>query len=220
MAQGINRLNALQVTRLKKPGYHADGAGLYLSIKPSGAKSWIFRYRRDGREREMGLGSANTFSLSEARERALAQRKLLADGNDPLGFKRAVERQRKMELASVITFDRAAESYIASHRAGWKNAKHADQWVNTLATYASPVIGALPVAEVMTVHVMRVLEPIWRDKTETATRLRGRIESILAWCTVQGLRTGDNPAQWRGHLDQLLPKPSAVTKTGNHAALD
>jgi len=220
MAQGINRLNALQVTRLKKPGYHADGAGLYLSIKPSGAKSWIFRYRRDGREREMGLGSANTFSLSEARERALAQRKLLADGNDPLGFKRAVERQRKMELASVITFDRAAESYIASHRAGWKNAKHADQWVNTLATYASPVIGALPVAEVMTVHVMRVLEPIWRDKTETATRLRGRIESILAWCTVQGLRTGDNPAQWRGHLDQLLPKPSAVAKAGNHAALD
>ncbi|MFC3934765.1 Arm DNA-binding domain-containing protein, partial [Acidovorax facilis] len=131
MGLGINRLTALKVQRLKQPGYHADGAGLYLCVKPSGAKSWIFRYRFAGREREMGLGSLVTFGLADARERALAQRRLLADGKDPLDIKHAA--QARQSRADVLVFDTAAARYIASHRAGWKNAKHAEQWTNTLA---------------------------------------------------------------------------------------
>ena len=219
MAQGINRLTALQVARLKKPGYHADGAGLYLSIKASGAKSWIFRYRRDGREREMGLGSANTFTLAEARERAMEQRKILVAGRDPLATRREAQIGRRMAEASSITFDAAAATYIESHRPGWKNAKHAEQWVNTLATYASPVFGPLPVSEVSTELVMRVLKPIWTTKTETASRLRGRIEKILDWCKVQGYRDGDNPAAWRGHLENLLSAPKKTKAIEHHPAL-
>lgn len=219
MGYGINRLTALQVARLKTPGYHADGGGLYLSIKPSGAKSWIFRYRYGGKEREMGLGSFNTFTLAEARERALIQRKMLADGSDPLGFKRAEQLARSMAAANIITFDQAAETYIASHRAGWKNEKHAEQWTNTLATYASPVFGSLPVGQITTALVMRVLEPIWKKKTETASRVRGRIEKVLDWCKVHGYREGDNPAAWRGHLDNLLSAPQKTKKVEHHPAL-
>lgn len=219
MGYGINRLTALQVARLKTPGYHPDGGGLYLSIKPSGAKSWIFRYRYGGKEREMGLGSLNTFTLAEARERALEQRKMLADGNDPLGFKRAAQLARSMAAANIITFDQAAETYIESHRAGWKNQKHAEQWTNTLATYASPVFGALPVGQITTALVMRVLEPIWKTKTETASRVRGRIEKVLDWCKVHGYRDGDNPAAWRGHLDNLLSAPQKTKKVEHHPAL-
>ena len=219
MGIGINRLTALQVQRLKQPGYHADGAGLYLCVKPSGAKSWIFRYRFAGREREMGLGSLVTFGLADARERALAQRRLLADGKDPLDIKHAAQAQQRQSRADVLAFDAAAARYIASHRAGWKNAKHAEQWTNTLATYASPVLGALAVSEIQTHHVMRVLEPIWVDKTETASRLRGRLERVLDWCKVQGYRTGDNPAAWRGHLENLLSAPKKTMVVKHHAAL-
>jgi integrase len=219
MGYGINRLTALQVARLKTSGYHADGGGLYLSIKPSGAKSWIFRYRYGGKEREMGLGSFNTFTLAEARERALVQRKLLADGGDPLASKRAAQLARSMAAANIITFDQAAETYIKSHRAGWKNEKHAEQWTNTLATYASPVLGALPAGQITTALVMRVLEPIWATKTETASRVRGRIEKVLDWCKVHGYRDGDNPAAWRGHLENLLSAPQKTKKVEHHPAL-
>ena len=220
MAKLTERLTPLSVTKCTKPGYYPDGGRLYLSVKASGAKSWIFRYRFGGREREMGLGSISVFTLPEARARANQAAKMLADGLDPMAERDRARAEAKLAAANQLTFDAAAEQYIKAHRAGWKNAKHADQWTNTLATYASPVIGAMPVAGVKTEHVMRVLEPIWRDKTETATRLRGRIESVLSWCTVQGFRAGDNPAAWRGHLDQLLPKPGAVAKVENHAALD
>jgi integrase len=220
MGKLIDRLNPLTVAKCTKPGYYPDGNRLYLAVKASGAKSWIFRYRFGGREREMGLGGVSVFTLAEARGRAKDVAKLLADGLDPMAERDHARAEAKLAAANQLSFDAAAERYIKSHRAGWKNAKHADQWINTLATYATPVVGSMPVANVKTEHVMRVLEPIWRDKTETATRLRGRIESILAWCTVQGYRAGDNPAAWRGHLDQLLPKPSAVAKAGNHAALD
>lgn len=219
MATGIDRLTALEVKKLTRPGYHADGGGLYLSIKPTGAKSWIFRYRRDGKEREMGLGSLNTYSLAEARKRAKLQRQILDDGNDPLAFKRAVKLERKMAEANLITFDKAAETYIASFKTSWKNAKHADQWVNTLATYASPVIGDMPVADVSTALVMRILSPIWAEKTETASRVRGRIEKILGWAKTQGYRTGDNPAAWRGHLENLLGAPKKTTSVEHHPAL-
>lgn len=219
MAYGINRLTALQVTKLRKPGYHADGGGLYLCIKASGAKSWIFRYRFGGKEHEMGLGSLNTFSLADARERAMEQRKLLADGKDPLGFKRAAQLERSMADTSIITFDAAAQSYIASQKHGWKNEKHAEQWTNTLATYASPVFGKLPVGEIETALVMRVLHPIWASKTETASRVRGRIEKVLDWCKTQGYRQGDNPARWKGHLENLLSAPKKTKTVEHHPAL-
>ena len=215
----VNRLTALQVQKLSKPGYHADGAGLHLCVKATGGKSWIFRYRFGGKEREMGLGPLHTVSLAEAREKALAQRKLLLEGVDPLAAKQASEVQRKLAEASVITFDSAATSYIASHRAGWKNEKHAEQWTNTIATYASPVFGSLPVADVTTALVLRVLQPIWTTKTETASRVRGRVEKILDWCKTQGYRTGDNPAAWRGHLENLLSAPQKTKKVEHHPAL-
>lgn len=215
----INRLTALQVQKLSKPGYHADGAGLHLCVKATGGKSWIFRYRFGGKEREMGLGPLHTISLAEAREKALAQRKMLLDGVDPLAAKHASEVQRKLAEASVITFDTAATSYIASHRAGWKNEKHAEQWTNTLTTYASPVFGSLPVADITTPLVLRVLEPIWTTKTETASRVRGRVEKVLDWCKTQGYRTGDNPAAWRGHLENLLSAPQKTKKVEHHPAL-
>lgn len=215
----VNRLTALQVQKLSKPGYHADGAGLHLCVKATGGKSWIFRYRFGGKEREMGLGPLHTVSLAEAREKALAQRKMLLDGVDPLAAKHASEVQRKLAEASVVTFDAAAASYIASHRAGWKNEKHAAQWENTLATYASPVFGSLPVADITTPLVLRVLQPIWAEKTETASRVRGRVEKILDWCKTQGYRTGDNPAAWRGHLENLLSAPQKTKKVEHHPAL-
>ena len=215
----VNRLTALQVQKLSKPGYHADGAGLHLCVKATGGKSWIFRYRFGGKEREMGLGPLHTVSLAEAREKALAQRKMLLEGVDPLAAKQASEVQRKLAEASVITFDSAATSYIASHRAGWKNEKHAEQWTNTLTTYASPVFGSLPVADITTPLVLRVLEPIWTTKTETASRVRGRVEKILDWCKTQGYRTGDNPAAWRGHLENLLSAPQKTKKVEHHPAL-
>ena len=220
MARSTERLNALQVTKLEKPGYYCDGAGLYLQVSKSGSKSWIMRYTLDGKPCEMGLGSFVTFTLAEARARATAQRKLLADGINPLETKRNDQLIRRMAEASIITFDQAAADYINSNSPAWRNAKHGDQWRNTIATYASPVIGKLPVSKIDTAHVLRILTPIWLEKTETAVRLRGRIEKILDWAKAQGYRTGDNPAAWRGHLDAgLLPAPSKVADAGHHAAL-
>lgn len=219
MGYGINRLTALQVQKLKKPGYHADGAGLHLCVKPTGGKSWIFRYRFGGREREMGLGALHTFSLADARDRALEQRKLVAQGIDPIDHKRAQEAQRKLVAASIITFNTAAAEYIASHRAGWKNEKHAEQWASTLHTYAAPVFGDLPVDQIDTSLIMRVLQPIWTTKTETASRVRGRLEKVWGWCKTQGYCSGDNPAAWRGHLENLLSAPKKTKKVEHHAAL-
>jgi len=219
MARETERLSALQVAKLEKPGYYCDGAGLYLQVSKSGSKSWIMRYALGGKGCEMGLGSFTTFTLAEARQRATAQRKLLADGIDPLAKKHGDQLVKRMAEASIITFDKAAAAFIQANSPAWRNAKHGDQWRNTLATYASPVIGALPVSKIETAHVLRILSPIWATKTETATRVRGRIEKILDWAKVQGYRTGDNPAAWRGHLSEALPTPSKVADAGHHAAL-
>lgn len=220
MARETNKLNALDVAKLEKPGYYFDGGGLYLQVSKSGSKSWIMRYTMAAKPVEMGLGSYQTFTLAEARKRATAQRKLLADGIDPLEKKRSDQLTRRMAEASIITFDKAATAFIEANSPAWRNAKHADQWRNTIATYASPVIGSLPVSKIVTAHVLRVLTPIWLEKTETAVRLRGRIEKILDWSKAQGYRSGDNPAAWRGHLDAgLLPSPSKVADAGHHAAL-
>lgn len=219
MARTTERLNALQVKNLAKPGYYCDGGGLYLQVSKSGSKSWILRYTLAGKPREMGLGSFNAFTLGEARQRATAQRKLLSDGIDPVATRNSDLLARRMAEANIITFDKAATKFIDANSSEWRNAKHGEQWRNTLATYATPVIGKLPVSEITTAHVLRILEPIWSTKTETATRVRGRIEKVLDWAKVQGYRTGDNPATWRGHLQQALPKPSKVTVAGHHAAL-
>lgn len=177
------------------------------------------RYTLNKKPCEMGLGSFVAFSLAEARQRATAQRKLLADGVDPLATKHSDLLAQRMADASVITFSKAATAFIDSNSSAWRNAKHADQWRNTLATYANPVIGEIPVSKIETAHVLRILTPIWSTKTETATRVRGRIEKILDWAKVQGYRSGDNPATWRGHLSEALPNPSKVAKEAHHPAL-
>jgi Integrase len=218
MARQLEKLSALKVNRASTPGYLGDGGGLYLQVSASGSKSWVFRFQLAGRAREMGLGALHTFGLKEARERAQRCRQLVADGIDPIEEKQA-DRQRKQQAdARAVTFGACCEKYIEAHRAGWRNEKHAAQWDATLRTYCA-AIWKLDVAAIDTALVLKCLEPIWLEKTETASRLRGRIESVLAWATVRKFRTGDNPAQWRNHLDQLLPKRSKVQKVEHRAAL-
>lgn len=219
MARSVEKLSALAVSKTVKPGYHGDGAGLWLQVSKSLSKSWIFRYTYAGKQREMGLGAVHTVTLSDARRMAKECRSLLLAGQDPLEVRKAEKVAATLELARMVSFDQCAVAYIASHRSSWKNAKHASQWENTLATYASPIIGALSVAAVDTGLVMKILSPIWNTKTETATRLRSRIENILDWATVSQYRQGENPARWRGHLENLLPNPSKVAKVTHHPAL-
>ncbi len=219
MPRATNKLNQMKVTKTTKPGLYGDGGGLYLQITTSGVKSWLFRYMRAGKARGMGLGPVHTIGLAEARIRALDCRRLLLDDVDPIDARNAERTTKKIAQASEMTFEQCAKKYIEAHRAGWKNAKHADQWTNTLTTYAYPAFDSLPVASIDTALVMKVLEPIWTTKTETATRIRGRIESILDWATVHGYRSGENPARLKGHLDKLLPKRSRVQKVEHHPAL-
>lgn len=211
MARPINRLSARSVAAATAPGYYADGGGLYLQVSRTGTKSWVFRFTLRGRAREMGLGGIGAVNLASARESAAGARKQLAQGIDP------IEARRRTQAAGE-TFGAMAEAYIAANRAGWRSAKHADQWRNTLATHAG-ALSAMPVAEVDTAAVVRVLTPIWATKTETATRLRQRIETVLDFAAVANERRGENPARWRGHLDKLLPRPTRVAKVAHHAAL-
>lgn len=198
---------------------YADGGGLYLQISRSGTKSWIFRFAMEGREREMGLGPVHTIGLSDARLLAAEARKLKLRGEDPIEARRAERQAKKLDDARAMTFKQAAAAYIKANKAGWKNAKHAAQWEATLAAYADPIFGALPVAAVDTGLVMKALEAIWTEKPETASRLRGRVESVLDWATARGYRKGENPARWRGHLEKLLPARSKVKAVEHHAAL-
>jgi integrase len=219
MAHSIARLTSLKLDRLRdKPGMHADGGGLYLQVKNGGA-SWILRYQLNGRTRYMGLGPLVLFGLKEARAKALNAKRLRYEGTDPLEAKRQARIRAHLDVAKAVTFQQAAEKYIAAHKAGWQNAKHADQWKNTLATYAGPVIGTFPVQAIDTALVLKVLEPIWSTKPETASRVRGRIEAILDWAKVRGYCAGENPARWKGHLDHLLPARTKVRQVEHHAAL-
>lgn len=215
VARRSNRLSATKVRAKFLPGYYADGGGLYLQVGKSGSKSWVFRYQRNKERTEMGLGAENAVTLSEAREMARENRHQLAIGRNPLTEKRAALAAER----GTVTFREASNAYITAHAPGWRNAKHAQQWRNTLETYAYPLLGDLPVGEIDTRLVLKVLELIWEVKTETATRLRGRVERILDWATVRSYRSGDNPARWRGHLDTLLAKPTKVHKVAHFAAL-
>ena len=224
MTAKYKRLSALKVSRLianEKSGLYPDGGGLYLQKKPQGGASWVFRYKMGGRttSRDMGLGSAIAVSLSRARTSADEARNLIAAGADPIENRRAQRAAETLEAAKSISFRDCAEKYIAAHKAGWRNAKHAGQWTFTLETYVYPAFGSLSVASVDTGLVLKVIEPIWTTKTETASRVRGRIESILDWAKVRGYRTGENSARWRGHLDKLLPARNKVRKVKHHEAL-
>jgi hypothetical protein len=205
MARRSNRLSAVEVRGIGRKGMYHDGGGLYLQVSAGGAKSWIYRFTLDGRAREMGLGPVHAIPLAEARKRAADCRRMRVDGVDPIEARSAHRGWKKLEATKAITFDACAAAYIEAHKAGWKNAKHHDQWRNTLSSYASPVFGSLPVQAVDLTLVMAALEPIWQTKPETASRLRGRIEAVFDWATVRGYRTGENPARWRGHLEKLLP---------------
>ena len=198
---------------------YPDGGGLYLQIAAGGARSWVYRYMLNGAARYMGLGPLHTVTLAQARVKALEARRLRQEGLDPIEARNVELGKVRLEAAKAITFRDATERYIESKKAEWRNAKHAKQWKSTLETYAYPIIGSVPVQDVDIGLVMKVLEPIWRTKTETASRVRGRIESILDWARVLGYRQGENPARWRGHLENTLPKRSKVQKVIHHPAL-
>jgi len=236
MTAGRNKLSAAKVSKCAKPGYLLDGGGLYLQVarrssrktddhQPARAegvtKSWTFRYRDRATHklRELGLGPFPDVSLEEARGKAAELRSILREGRDPKTERDARRIALKAESAKGMTFAQAATACIADKKAGWKNQKHADQWTNTLETYAYPIIGSLPVGIIDLPLVRKVLDPIWLTKNETASRVRQRLETVLAWATVSGYRNGENPARWRGHLDHLLPKPSKVQHRHHHAAL-
>jgi integrase len=204
-------------------GMHADGQGLYLRVQASGARGWIFRFQLNGKRREMGLGTLSEKSAPEARTAAGELRAVLRQGLDPIEERRRKAEQAAAQAAQVaagaVTFRTVAQDYMAAHRAGWANAKHAAQWESTLTTYAYPVIGDKPVGEVGTDDVLAILRPIWTTKTETASRVRSRIELVLSSARARKLRSGENPAVWRGHLDALLPKPGKVATVRHHPAL-
>lgn len=214
-------LGPLAVSRITGPGLHFVGgvAGLALQVLPTGGRTWVLRVTIGSKRRDMGLGGYPDVTLAAAREAARRARVLIKAGVDPIDEARAAQSALRAKQASVMTFEQAAESYIAAHEAGWKNVKHRAQWSATLKAYAYPHVGALSVRDIALPNVLAVLEPIWLTKTETATRLRGRIELILDWATARGYRDGLNPARWRGHLDKLLARPSKVARVEHHAAL-
>jgi integrase len=206
----------LTVAKVKAvgPGKHPDGANLWLQVGPSGSRSWYLRFTLNGRTREMGLGPYPLVSLSEARDKAMVQRRLLLDRIDPIAA-----RDAKQPARDPVTFAVAATQYIAGHEKGWKSADHARQWRNSLARYVLPTIGERPISAIDTHDVLTIVEPLWQDKTETATRVLNRMSLILDWAAARKLRAGDNPARWKGHLDAVLPKRSKVQKVINHSAL-
>ncbi|NVN88605.1 MAG: tyrosine-type recombinase/integrase [Rhodopseudomonas sp.] len=230
MARTLNNLSAKFVETTEVPGRYSDGGGLYLQVtaaKNGGVtKSWLFRYMRGGTtSREMGLGPVSMnkrdggVTTREARDRAYCARESLKAGIDPLDAKVAARTAQRLEKAKTITFRESVEQFIRDNEAEWKNPKHRDQWQNTLTTYAYPVIGSLSVVDIDTALVLKVLRPIWKEKTETAKRVRGRIESVLNWAKAHHYRDGENPARWKGHLENVLANPSKVAKVKHHWAL-
>ena len=224
MARAIHRLTAQRVEKLKnaegpKPGMYADGGGLYLRVTREGARNWVLRYMLNRRPRWMGLGPLALYGLADARAKALEARRKRHEGIDPIEARRAERMRQRLDAAKTITFRECGEAYIASHKAGWRNEKHKYQWSATLNAYAYPLIGGLPVQSVDTGLALKVLEPIWTTKPETASRVRQRIENVLDFAKVRGFRDGENPARWRGHLDKLLPARSKVRRVEHLAAL-
>jgi len=216
----LKRLRALDVSRANlKPGMHPDGGGLYLKVAAGGSRQWIFRYRKAGKLTDMGLGGAASVSLMQARQQAAEARSMLVAGKMPLVAKKEQRAFQHAAQARGVTFEQAARDCIEARKSGWRNAKHAAQWTATLETYAFPTMGRVPVAEVDITMVLRVLQPIWDKKTETASRVRQRIEAVLDYAKVRELRTGDNPARWKGHLAGVLPPRTKVQKVQHQPAM-
>lgn len=207
--RSLNKLSATQAAKLKTPGRHSDGGGLYLFIDPHGRRRWIFMYARGGKRTELGLGGGRDLSLANARIEAGKLREILATGGDPSATRAKDDR--------VPTFGECADGYVEAMKPSWRNAKHAAQWTMTLTTYAKLLRGK-PVNAIETQDVLDVLQGLWKRTPETAERLRGRIENVLDAAKAKGQRTGENPARWRGHLDQLLPKRQRLSR-GHHAAM-
>ncbi|MBM3565526.1 MAG: DUF4102 domain-containing protein [Alphaproteobacteria bacterium] len=208
----MGKLTAVAVEKSKAKGLHSDGDGLYLQVSPTGTRSWLLRFRLHGRRRDMGLGPFPAITLAEARRKAEDARRLVRGGVDPIDAKHELQAKITAEKAGAITFRVGAEAYIEAHSSTWRHEKHKAQWPNSLESYVYPTIGNLPVAKVGVAHVVKILEPIWKKKPETASRVRGRIEAILDWAKARGYRTGENPARWRGHLENLLPKRMVKVK--------
>lgn len=219
MAARRSGLTARGVETIRRPGLFGDGGGLYLRVTSTGGKFWVYRYMLAGRRRDMGLGAVELFPLAEARRRAIDARRLCADRIDPIEARQRTRQAGAAASAKALTFQACAERYIEANKAGWSSAKHADQWPKTLGAYVYPVFGDLPVQAVDVGLVLKAIEPIWTEKPETATRVRGRIEAVIDWATARGYRQGENPARWRGHLENLLPKKSKVRRIEHHAAL-
>lgn len=221
MPKRAKELSALQVKNLNQVGHHAVGGveGLNLYIQNEAARSWVLRISVKGKRHHLGLGSYPGTSLASARESARAIRAMVLNGHDPITQRREAKQLRSTPETCSNTFKQEAEAFISSRQVEWKNEKHQQQWRNTLETYAYPFIGSLDVKEVTTNNILDILTPIWQSKTETAGRLRQRIEAVLDGCKAKGLRGGDNPARWKGHLDKLLPSPSKLKKTQHHRAM-
>lgn len=221
MPKKATELGPLAVSRLSEAGLHFVGgvAGLALQVLPSGGRSWVLRVRVGGKRRDMGLGGYPDVPLADAREAARAARSKIRHGIDPIEEARSARALLKLAQANAVPFKSATTAYIETHEPSWRNAKHAQQWRNSLTTHAYPHIGDMLVRDIDLPQILNVLEPIWRTKTETATRVRARIEKILDWCTTRGYRDGLNPARWKGHLENLLPAPSKIAKEEHHPAL-
>ncbi len=221
MPRKAKELSALVVGRLTQSGHHPVGgvAGLYLYVAEGGARSWVLRVMVGEKRRHLGLGGFPDVPLAMAREKARKARDDIEAGIDPVARRQAAASALRASQVAETTFKKAAEAYIRAHGDTWKNAKHEQQWTNTLTTYAYPVVGHLGMQHIGQEHILKILEPIWKDKTETASRLRGRLESVIDWATVRGYRKGDNPARWKGHLDKLLAAPGKIQKVVHHPAL-
>ena len=220
------RLTVKEIQRKTTPGLHGDGGGLWLQITKTGVKSWLFRFMVKGKAYGMGLGPLHSVTLAEARHKAANARRLLVEGINPLEERRRLHAQDAANRARTMSFAACSAQYIAAHRAAWKNAKHAEQWSSTLQTYVHPVIGKLPVGDIDTALIVKVLtqrdpkgNSFWEVKNETASRVRGRIEAILGWATTSGFRSGDNPARWKGNLENLLANISKRSRVKNHPSL-
>lgn len=221
MPKIARELSALEVSRLKAAGLVSVGGvpGLSMQVSPTGARSWILRVKIGALRRDMGLGAYPGVTLAQAREKARQARESIEQGNDPILTRERAQSQLRAAQASAITFETASRRFIDAKSAGWSNAKHATQWTATLENYAFPVVGKLHVQDVNLSHIREILDPIWATKTETAKRLRGRIENVLDWATASKYRTGENPARWRGHLDKLLAAPKKIAKVEHHPAV-
>lgn len=221
MPKKAKELTALEVKNLNEPGLHFVGgvAGLALQVLPSGGRTWVLRVVIGKKRRDMGLGGYPDVPLAQAKDDARAARAKVRAGIDPIEEQRAARSALKASQMALLTFKQCAESYIDAHKAGWKNEKHQKQWSSTMEAYVYPKIGSVLARDVELPQVLAVLEPIWKTKTETASRVRGRVESVLDWAAARNYRQGLNPARWKGHLDKLLPKPSKVAKVEHHDAL-